>query len=211
MEKIKDLKFSITEEQERALWAEVLGIRYKLLINSDWTVLPDVRIHNKSEWRHWRDSVRKVSKKNHTLESAKAILAELTDQMPVVKYKNASDLSIADLKDGYINEIRSFFKNRFEDYLPYPINYEILCEKYEEAVDWTDEEDQGSLENYPLIKIEVEVRQKPVQTVVEEFLDLKRTWLSAVVRAEREMHEAIRMVEESKSVVELERIIARFI
>lgn len=215
MQRISKIKFSVTPEQEMKLWAEVLAVRNRLLINSDWTVLPDVRLRNKSEWRNWRADVRKINRKAFTRVEAEKRLADLTLQMPKTQWAtdltNLSEEELNKLKGWYIKELHYIFKNRFEDYMPFEMNYHVLFEKFEQAVDWQDDGSPENLQNYPLIQLEVQIHGKPADVVVKEFISLKQLWLTAVVRAEKELHEMIELVRNASSVVELENIISRFL
>lgn len=213
MQKISNIQFSATEEQEVTLWAEILAQRNRLLINSDWTQLPDARLLNRDEWATWRNKVRKVTKAVHTKESAKIELENLQLIQPKVRFQYESDsINLDQRKSVYIKTLNSLFKNKFEQYLPFEMNHYVMMEKFEEAMTFIEDYPVQIEKNaYPLIMTEVELTGKKALVIAEEYISLKKLWLRAVVRAEKELSTAIQEVRKASSIEELEEIMVKYL
>lgn len=214
MQKISNIQFSATEEQEVMLWAEILAQRNRLLINSDWTQLPDARLLNRNEWTTWRNKVRKITKSTHTKETAKMELDNLLLVQPKVRFQYESDsMNLDQRKNAYIKTLNSLFKNKFEQYLPFEMNHYVMMEKFEEAMNLMDENIMLDFDKtlYPLIMTEVELTGKKVIEVAEEFISLKKLWLRAVVRAEKELSAAIQEIRQASNIEDLEEIMVKYL
>lgn len=88
-QKIHQLQLSKTDVQEAKEWAEVLSHRNKLLMNSDWTQLPDAGLTEEcvQNWRNWRAIARQLRRSNHPdIHLVAEQIARLTRAMPFNVY-----------------------------------------------------------------------------------------------------------------------------
>lgn len=51
----------IIEDESKASWYKVRKERQKLLLSSDWTILPDSPVLNKEEWLEYRQKLRDLT------------------------------------------------------------------------------------------------------------------------------------------------------
>jgi hypothetical protein len=111
MKKIKNLKLENTEISEAIKWAELDSKIASLLKETDFIFLEDSEIHNKEEWKIWRQKVRRVKKNSGGIYgSAISILKNLEEQKPVLIKKtfdsSPSERSISLYKKDLIETVK---------------------------------------------------------------------------------------------------------
>lgn len=136
IKKIKNLKYSQSKNQIEALWAVGLAKRNQLLLETDWTQLPDVKLneYSRNQWMHWRGLLRDI--RRDKFKSPVELTAAL-DQLEIQKMHIRTEYSIVDnitdVDDGkrYLHKILVSFYNELMNnyYLP------NLENKYQETLD----------------------------------------------------------------------------
>jgi hypothetical protein len=79
IKKITNVRFSDSKLTVNNKKIELNSRRSRLLTETDWTQLPDIRLMSSSRrnWRFWRRRVRRLSTQTHTLDEYKAELDKL--------------------------------------------------------------------------------------------------------------------------------------
>lgn len=136
IKKIKNLKFSESKNQEEAKWVELLSRRNRLLMETDWTQLPDVKLSERSrnEWRGWRQAVRLLNRIDYESSAEfKKRLDDLERGRSFIHIEYSYIDSITDLTEGkkFLHKIlvRCFEERVYSEFTP------NLEEKYQEALD----------------------------------------------------------------------------
>lgn len=136
IKKIKNLKYSQSKNQEEIKWVELIAKRNRLLLESDWTQLADVKLteESKHQWSNWRESLRQLSR--FSVETVKEYKAKLDSLI-----KERDLLFIDYSKTGTIKEFESgkhYLHQLLVEYYNERINFKFtpnIEEKYQETLD----------------------------------------------------------------------------
>lgn len=136
IKKIKNLKYSQSKNQEEIKWVELIAKRNRLLLESDWTQLLDVKLteESRNQWSNWRESLRQLSRMTiETTQCYKEALDELEDEKIHLIIEYSKSGAIKEFKSGknYLHQLLVQFYNE-------RINFKFspnLDEKYQEALD----------------------------------------------------------------------------
>jgi hypothetical protein len=134
--KIKNLKYSQSKNQEEIKWAEQLAKRNRMLAESDWTQLPDVKLSvwSKNRWANWREELRQLRRLNfETAEELKLAIESLEEDKLSLYVDYAITDSIKDPESGrrYLYQMLIKFYKEQHNSMFSP----NLEEKYQETLD----------------------------------------------------------------------------
>lgn len=178
VQKIAKVKVEKTVEQEQNEWAEVLSHRNKLLLNSDWTQLPDSGLTEQSaqQWKDWRSMLKNITQSNfgdHKL--AERHITRLSRRMPFSTFipnDVEPDFSRCVSLDEYRRRVfdymdAAFNKRAVPSFLDNPY---LVDEQFKEAADFRSKGESGS---YPLIATTAELYGMSKSAVADEFITRK--------------------------------------
>ena len=174
IQKLTNVKFTVTTEVITRKWQEVESKRNGLLAASDWTQLIDTDLPQASRgtWIKWRKKIREISKKNvANPDKAMALLTSLEKQIPKkLNIAPTPELPIEGLLpakvvigEDSITEIKEYVDKLFTDkVIPKLITYEdmttVISENILEAIQ------QASINLQALVEKKIaNVKSKPIQ------------------------------------------------
>lgn len=136
IQKIKNLKYSQSKNQEEAVWLGSIAKRNQLLFETDWTQLPDIKLteESRNQWTLWRGLVRNLKRRN--FKCIQDFVVELT-KLESEKYNldivYSPITNITDVSSGkkYLHKLLvSFYNERMDN--SFSPNLE---NKYQETLD----------------------------------------------------------------------------
>ena len=136
IKKIKNIKWSESKNQEEVKWIELIAKRNRLLLESDWTQLPDVNLteQSRTQWKNWRESLRQLSRFSiKSTEDYKNKLNKLINERDHLFIEYTKTESIKDVQSGkeYLHKLLVQF---YEEKMNFKFSPN-LEEKYQEALD----------------------------------------------------------------------------
>lgn len=219
IKKIKNLELSKTEKQHQNAWGEVLSHRNKLLETSDWTQLQDSGLseHSVQLWASWRKELKRINKRNfNDKDLAKRAIENLAQVIPNVVYDDESSLLLSDKiqeisikslqsrKESLLKSLSKQFLNKSNS-TTFDKSFSLIDEEFEEACLFKKLPDE-KLEEYPLIKLAMELENKTSTEIVEAFINNKREKLRSVIVLKRKFVYFKKAIEVATSMVEYQAI-----
>jgi len=203
VKKIKNVKFSPTEDKIKNDWTEIKSFRNRLLQNSDWIHMPDNNIEDGiiELWIEWRRKVRRV---DDFKDKAKALqyLTDLQLNAPPVKYKNSDYSSVELYKAALHKLLKKTIKKTTDGIYELTDSRELLMERFEEALRYMD----GKRNNNFLIEMEVEYTGLSEEEVVKKFLDDRKNYLIKLITIEKVKKQYSKRIDSAKSFDECDKI-----
>lgn len=221
--KIKNLRLSTTEKKENDGWGEVKSYRNKHLINSDWTQTADAGLTeaNIKRWADWRRELRRINRRNYaSKELALNSLSDLSRMEPSVEYVDETVLLnatyadyntesiIAAKRKGLSLELNKKFNRLLEKKRDSFLLHDVIVdEQYEEAILYrSDMQVPRNIHDYPLIKLEMELKDFSSEDAVQSFLVAKRSKLRLVISLKRKFSFFLNAINSATNMVQLDNI-----
>lgn len=218
-QKIKNVRVSRTAQQENDSWAEVKSYRNKHLANSDWTQFNDTGLTeaNVRQWTDWRRELRRINRSNFaTKELAYNSLQTLARMEPTVEYTDESILLTATFSDYTMDAVvkakkiqsMKLLNKKFNllvennEFLTNPL---IVNEQYEEAVLYLSATDKN-IDQFPLIKLEMELLGLSTEAVLRHFLNAQRNKLRVIIVLKRKFSFFQNAINSATNMVQLDNI-----
>lgn len=68
IKKITNLVYTPSKQSENSKWSGLIAKRNRMLVETDWTQLPDVKLsyNSRAEWQLWREELRNLKRSNYT-------------------------------------------------------------------------------------------------------------------------------------------------
>lgn len=209
--KISNLKYGTTEEKEDLLWAEVFSHRNKLLLNSDWTQLPDSGLTEEciKQWRDWRQQLRQINRANVSdRDVAEQHIKKLARRTPFITFSEEHNRPpiIQDSLDARKTQIikyldQSINKSFNSTFIESP---QLIEEQFKEALDFL----YGSKNfiSYPLILVTAEATGMSEKEVAEDFIRQKSKLLSKMASYKKKYYYFCDLVQRAENDVQLDSI-----
>ena len=213
VDKIGRLTVSKTEQQIDAEWAEVLSVRNRLLINSDWTQLPDSNLTKEcvERFKRWRRLLRRVTKsKIPEMSVAREELSKLEASTPKIEFNIdfVNNLYVhKDLVGLSLREQKNYIRNLIFNVTDKIINPDNTIDKTPEVINERFSEASSYLQNTtadcPILNSIVKLTGKSIEQVVEESLQDKKQMISRMMKAIEINYIFNNLVDEAEDVTDL--------
>ena len=208
VKRIDKVKISKTEEQTDNEWGEVFSHRNKLLLNSDWTQLPDAGLTEDCvvQFRGWRKQLKTISRVNYSNKAvASQMISSLEKKKPFVVYVDTTfdpEAAAYTTLDEYRNSVVEFMESEFNTLCnrAFLDNQFLVEEQFKEAVDYKRKNGHGS---FPLIHVTTNSLNISEASVVDEFISRKVKQTKRLVALKKKYYEFQLLVSKAETDVEL--------
>lgn len=126
MKKIKSLKVVENPESIKALWVNALSHRNQLLINTDWTQLPDSGLTPECvlAFKVWRNKLRIIKANSRVpVEAVVNTVISIGSEMPKLVWLDDSQTTVENFKYNYKKSARDFISEILSET---ELDYKIL-------------------------------------------------------------------------------------
>lgn len=207
--KIGKIKTEKTDEQENSAWAEVMSHKNKLLLNSDWTQLPDSGLTDEciDQWKGWRQQLKNINRSNFADKGlAEQHIAKLSRRTPFNSYRLVEGdeptvgryTSTEEYRGRVVRYLDEAFNSRLNgSFLDNPA---LVEEQFKEAIDHL----SGKADSmYPLLDVTAELYGMNRNAVAEEFVMRKVESIKRMANLRQKYHYFQMLVRDAVNDVQL--------